>query len=378
MGRLWLCVLLVAFFATSSAGEEPFAARVNKAIERGIPYLKKKQRGNGSWGDMDSTAKNYEGGDDSYDYPAGPTALTLLTLLKCGVPADDPVIITGFEFIERKYRIPTTAYEISALIMALEARANPYKRDRTREADLKKTHVKDTRVKLAAADRKWMRGLIKALEARATKGGWRYGGGVPNPHGIARDISSTQYAMMALFVAKRCGTKVSERLIRDGIRYCLDQQLDSGGWPYIKGARERRESVASGTMTTGGLVILLTGRSMLGKIEGKFGARVEQAIQRGLGWLKENWAVEKNPCEIRAGYHFMYLYGLERVGDLLRVSLIGGHNWYREGGEVLLKRQKSNGRWYKNDTHSPRDILNTCFALLFLDRATLGAVTPKR
>ena len=74
----------------------------------------------------------------------------------------------------------------------------------------------------------------------------------------------------------------------------------------------------------------------------------------------------------------MYLYGLERVGNLLRVRLIGKHDWYREGAEWRLANQRADESWWARDTHPPKDTLNTCVALLFLDRATLTAVTRDR
>ena len=74
-------------------------------------------------------------------------------------------------------------------------------------------------------------------------------------------------------------------------------------------------------------------------------------------------------------YRNLYLYGLERVGDLQRRNLIGGHNWYVEGATELVKDQKADGHW-TDFTHEPKELIGTCFALLFLDRATLGlAVT---
>jgi hypothetical protein len=69
-------------------------------------------------------------------------------------------------------------------------------------------------------------------------------------------------------------------------------------------------------------------------------------------------------------YHFYYLYCLERACDMKRISLLAGHPWYNEGAEVLVNRQEDSGAWTQSDTHRPHDILNTCFALLFLNRST--------
>ena len=54
------------------------------------------------------------------------------------------------------------------------------------------------------------------------------------------------------------------------------------------------------------------------------------------------------------------LFGTERIGS---------HKWYREGAEVLIENQEKNGSWKRNT-------VKTCFAILFLRRATrpLGGV----
>ena len=42
----------------------------------------------------------------------------------------------------------------------------------------------------------------------------------------------------------------------------------------------------------------------------------------------------RETCEL------LYLYGLERVGDLAGRRLIGSHDWYREGADWLLGAQR--------------------------------------
>jgi hypothetical protein len=61
--------------------------------------------------------------------------------------------------------------------------------------------------------------------------------------------------------------------------------------------------------------------------------------------------------------HFYYLYALERAGVLCRTEWIGRRAWYPEGANVLLAGQGKDGSW--NDS-----TIDTCFAILFLKRAT--------
>ena len=83
---------------------------------------------------------------------------------------------------------------------------------------------------------------------------------------------------------------------------------------------------------------------------------------------------------MRWRFLLIYLYGLERVGALLGWKYIGKHDWYREGAEYLLKAQTAPGGWpaaAKSDNPDHEDeILQTCFALLFLKRATVPPQAP--
>jgi hypothetical protein len=97
--------------------------------------------------------------------------------------------------------------------------------------------------------------------------------------------------------------------------------------------------------------------------------KAQKGIRDGLAWLSHNWKIDKNPHHPNEMWHFYYLYGLERVGVLTWQRSIGKHDWYREGAEELFKRQAGEG--YFADVKFPAPINNTCFALLFLTRATV-------
>ena len=42
----------------------------------------------------------------------------------------------------------------------------------------------------------------------------------------------------------------------------------------------------------------------------------------------------------------------------------------------MVDFRKENGRWRDKTCMKPRDVLGTCFALLFLKRATVPVITP--
>jgi hypothetical protein len=60
--------------------------------------------------------------------------------------------------------------------------------------------------------------------------------------------------------------------------------------------------------------------------------------------------------------------------DLVGVQLLGNHLWYAEMAEQLLGRQNARGYWDSQSTLANGQVLDTCFALLFLHRATRGGI----
>ena len=102
---LWVafgCLLLVPHsFAQDvipPGGDEGVdQAKVNEAIEKGVAWIKKQQTADGKIGVFTHEGKDYE-----QHYPGGTTVLGLLTLIKSGVPKDDPVIVKGFDYIKNK------------------------------------------------------------------------------------------------------------------------------------------------------------------------------------------------------------------------------------------------------------------------------------
>jgi hypothetical protein len=148
------------------------------------------------------------------------------------------------------------------------------------------------------------------------------------------------------------------------------------GWGYQPG----RE--ATGSMTTAGVSSLAICRShLLGKavFKGDLSAKTERALNDGLAWLNVNFSVKGNPPG--GGWHYYYLYGLERAGVLADTRFLGDHDWYREGAEYLLRNQNRAGYWPRLGRRGRRGgadtLSDTCFALLFLRRATVPVRVPR-
>ena len=74
-----------------------------------------------------------------------------------------------------------------------------------------------------------------------------------------------------------------------------------------------------------------------------------------MGFQKHRLFQRSKELLIRAGI----FYGTERFG---------AHEWYPEGATYLLGEQKPDGSWKAGK--SDHEIWDTCFAILFLRRAT--------
>ncbi len=88
---------------------------------------------------------------------------------------------------------------------------------------------------------------------------------------------------------------------------------------------------------------------------------LDGTIGRGISWLGKQYTIEKP-----TGWPLYYLYGLERAAALANTQKIGGHDWYQEGSEFLIRTQKSDGSWLDQGGATP----GTAFVVLFLSRAT--------
>jgi hypothetical protein len=387
---------------------KPLAEQVGEAIDRGVVWLRAKQRKDGTWGRIGGET-NYEGGSDFYAYPAGPTAFALYTLLKCGVPPTDEVVQRGFAAIRKIGKGADSTYEHAATLLALEAKYDPVKRERRREADqaLRAAPGKrpDLRVKPSDEDKASIRALVQGLDERFNEGGWRYFKPGHPMAGAKRDQSATAMALLGYLAAHRCGVDAPRKTLVSAVEWTIAQQDESGpaagsgeapakpgatsaavplqarGWPYVRGGRSEVEpGETTGNMTAAGIVTLLAAQHILEDTSPEaaraLGSKIDRAVNDGIAWLGSNWSVTTNPGN--RSYHLMYLYGLERVGDLKRVALLAGHDWYTEGAEHLVSIQAADGSWNTRSTHPPQDTLDTCFALLFLDRASfVAAVTGK-
>jgi len=186
--------------------------------------------------------------------------------------------------------------------------------------------------------------------------------------GDSGDNSNTQFALLGLRAAARCGVEMPKETWEDVVKWLEKDQLGSGGWSYSR--KTNPSKGAYGSMTTASLCGLTIAKFYLGQDIHK-----DAAIEKGLKCLDKMLTSTDNLGLPREWHHYYYIYGVERVGAVLGIEQIGNHDWYPEGVEFLLKEQKADGSWdTKPVVLDPTT--NTCFAILFLKRAT-QKLTPK-
>lgn len=204
------------------------------------------------------------------------------------------------------------------------------------------------------------------------------------------DNSNTQYGILGLIAAQMSGCEVPHGTWELALKWFEKCQWSDGGFGYQEGdggggtaqqgpqvnrrvGRGRVEG-SSGTMTTAGTVGLAASMKYLGK-----DYRNDPRFQKALKWLGDNFSVTETP-KAAAGatpsvFVHYYLYGLERVGAFAGTPKFGSHDWYAEGATELLKTQKPDGSWLKEPHWKGKGddltiTCDTCFAILFLKRAT--------
>jgi hypothetical protein len=159
------------------------------------------------------------------------------------------------------------------------------------------------------------------------------------------DNSNAQYAALGLRACAEADVVIDPRCLADALRWWENDQNKDGGWGYSRG----EDDAPRATMTAGGVGSLVIYRWMLKKPWAE-----EAHIKKGMEWLDANPKVSK--------WHEYYYYGLERIGMLYGTDRIGSIDWFDKGGEWLIEHQAANGSW--------RNVPDTCFAILFLRRAT--------
>jgi hypothetical protein len=177
------------------------------------------------------------------------------------------------------------------------------------------------------------------------------------------DNSNTQYALLGLRACLEAGVQIPVSVFAEADAWWEKDQNSDKGWGYALGTL-RKDSYAS--MTEGAVGSLAITKHYTGR-----DFRKSTKLQDGLAWLAANFSVTEVPKMDRpsaGAWLYYHLYAMERVGMLAGTETIGTHEWYPEGAAFLLEKQAANGSWAEEGGGDP--VVDTCYAILFLRRAT--------
>ena len=336
--------LLLAAPARAAVTDE----QVSAAIDRGVAYLLSSQTDQGWW----SPNANFSWG---FNFTGGYECLAMLALAYAETPRSEPKMQKGFDELlamkfQHTYNCALRTMILSKLLPKIDRQMAPAVR----------------KVMLADVDF-----LIKTQLA---SGGWDYprydylSGGVPAKRDDDLwDFSNVQIAVLGLSEAIHAGVELPRETMERLQKLYLDWQHPSGGWGYGRpaqgGVPGKQEPY--GSMTAAAVASLFITRDFLyrgvgcpcsgGKSKGAV-PQVDQAIDQGLAWLGQNFTAGANPKSEK--WILYWLYSCERVGLASGIKYFGGHDWYAEGAEYVLRQQKANGSWGA--------AFDTTFALCFL------------
>ncbi len=352
--RGWGALVLATWIALAGTVSCPAAVtreEVERAIRDGVNYLKKLQRDDGSWADVENDARS------------GVTSLVTLALLTAGEKPDSPLLRKSIDYLRGFGPSDLrSTYAISLQTMVFAA-ADPA-RDKLR----------------IAANVDWLEhAQIKPGDPQSWPGTWSYS---ESKRGRPGDNSNTQYALLGLHAASEVGVPVKQSVWELSRNYFERSQKRDGSWAYTP---ESNNSTAS--MTCAGISSLII--SGLRRFQGqeflqgdtiqncgKGGAN--KNLQFGIDWLANHFGVGQN---FGAGqmWKYYYLYGLERAGRLTGVRFFGQHDWYRLGAEELVHEQNQVGGFWRGQLveDDPDHVLATCFALLFLAKGKAPVLVNK-
>lgn len=309
--------------------------KIDHAIDRGVRWLLDRQQRDGSWNHASEV------------FTGGQTALSAYTLMKAGLPPSHPGVRRALQNLRTVE--PRKVYAAGAMLMALAESRDP--------------DLKPQMEKIVAQVLEWQRGS------------WGYPL-LPGDRGLHgdQDLSITQFAVLGLRAASRAGIKIPAQAWQDALRTSLRYQdrartielggkkVEAAGFHYHLSGGE-----ATGAMTTAGLSALYIAREGLGKVPGDLGREVDAALARGRAWLEHNFDLADNPGFPKQRWLY-YLYGMERASALLGLAYWGDKPWYLDGARLLIAKQAGDGSWAFPEGES-----DTCFAILFLKRATAAS-----
>jgi hypothetical protein len=406
----------------ASAAHAADRQQVTRAVERGVAFLQSAQSSDGAW----------------FTYSkVGATALAGLTLLECAVPEGDPAVRKAAEYVRHgciDIEDIHTTYCLSLAILFLDRLGDPMdvpliqslavrvlagqnasggwsyhcpslgaeenqrlktlvqrRAELVARGELPKPGVRERKARPELPQE------IQQLLSEFEKKGPAAPGRFETLIGQGGDNSNTQFAVLALWAARRQGIPVEKVLARTEARFRQSQNSD-GGWGYrLPNSTLPVFGSSTASMSCAGLLGMAFGYGSASETRLRTepslnagrtaGARLPQdptrdpVIRGGFLALGKVMAQPMTAAELQGlvleqgvlrnvnvARDYYFLWSLERVAVGYGVNTIAGKDWYNWGAAALLSAQQQDGSWKgKFGTD-----IDTCFALLFLRRANLA------
>jgi hypothetical protein len=183
--------------------------------------------------------------------------------------------------------------------------------------------------------------------------------------GAPHDNSNSQYALLGLSACMAAGVFPAPDCLALAEKWWTETQQADGGWNYEGSGRKP----STGSMTAGGVSSLSVCLQGDGKNRDPL---KDERVKKGIAWLAQNLSFGANPQSNHTKYYwdiYYWIYAVERAGSLSGAEFFGDHPWYYEGASHLLGVQNMDGTWGAGVNDGAK-ILDTCWAILFLRRAT--------
>jgi hypothetical protein len=325
--------------------------------------------------------------------------LILLTLIHAGVPETNPKFE---EYLRHCLQAPLEkTYKVALLAMCLEELdASGYQ--------MKIAQCAAFLLDNQAANGQWLYGkpvdlknypFVEKEKKTATDGGKPAGAREFGPtvrehkkpsksiivpqtrhEGETGDNSNSQYASLGLRACFDANIKLPPDALHLARKWWVESQwpdesdgakagknaVNSGGdsvkiqgWSYKKSGDEGQKEPTQ-AMTAGAVGATVIYEYMLGRDFKK-----DAVTKAGVNWITKHYVINDS---------LYYMYALERAGMLYDTAKFGEHDWYWEGAKHLVHSQNADGSWGKNDKPE-KNTWDTCFAILFLKKATRGVAT---
>jgi hypothetical protein len=332
--------LLVLALALPVQQETPLDLRVEGAIARGIKWLDSQQSNDGSWPGHEQR------------HPGGMTALACFTLVKSGVAADDKSLCGGLRAISTVHFVSTYSSSLELQLFAALRDLRGASRPGAIGAGASGAGAAVEAALNGATPRESFDFLVTANQ----DGLWSY----PGDH---IDMSNTQFALLGLRAGAQLGYEVPPKLLEHSAAALVRQQDDSGGFGYHPGEAERGGMTAA---TLAGIAVITELAHGNPEILSPF-AKKKDRLRAAETWMEARFDAAHQAFGSGGWtptFEYEYLWAIERWCGLSGRKKLAAHDWYREGAEYILEEQGILGDWNKS-------LEDTCFALLFLRRATM-------